>query len=292
MRSIKTLFVLAMVAAGALVAAVVGVGAPEGVLPPTPGPTGTSAPDADPAEGRPAQPPTARPTPGTPSPSPTEDPTPGPDDPAPAQPDEPTDPVPERLEPGDEGPEVRELQERLRELGYWLGRADGVYGKLTTQAVYAFQGVEGLPRDGVATPEVRDALDVATRPEPESREDGLEVDLDEQVLRVVRDGEVALVFHVSAGSGETYEHPDGGTRVAETPRGEWTISWRVDGWRESSLGRLYRPAYFHSDGIAFHGYPEVPPEPASHGCVRVAMAAMDVLWAEGFVDEGERVLVQ
>lgn len=200
----------------------------------------------------------------------------------------------ETLRPGDDGPRVRQLQGTLRDLGYWVGPADGVYGELTRQAVLAFQGVEGLPRDGVATPVVREALDTAARPEPKGAGPGprLEISLDEQTIRAVRDGTVVWTFHTSTGTGERYRRSDGSTAIADTPRGDWTISWRVDGWRESSLGHLYRPAYFHSDGIAVHGYPEVPPQPASHGCARVTTEAMDVLWAEGFADEGTPVLVR
>ena len=40
------------------------------------------------------------------------------------------------------------LQQRLAELGYWLGEPDGTYGGLTTQAVLALQGVAGIDRDG------------------------------------------------------------------------------------------------------------------------------------------------
>lgn len=201
---------------------------------------------------------------------------------------------PETLRPGDDGPEVRELQETLRGLGYWVGATDGVYGELTRQAVLAFQGVEGFPRDGIATADVRGALETAARPDPKAAGPGprLEISLDEQTLRAVRDGTVVWTLHTSTGTEAPYRAPDGTTRLADTPRGDWTISWRVDGWRESNLGRLYRPAYFHSDGIAVHGYPEVPPEPASHGCARVTIEAMDALWEQGFVDQDTRVLVR
>jgi hypothetical protein len=44
-------------------------------------------------------------------------------------------------------------------------------------------------------------------------------------------------------------------------------------------------------GLAAHGYPNVPPYPASHGCVRVTNAAADWLWANGGVDIGRPVHV-
>src|SRR6266540_2326421 len=51
----------------------------------------------------------------------------------------------------------------------------------------------------------------------------------------------------------------------------------INGWRTSKLGRLYRPAYFYG-GYAVHGSWSVPAYPASHGCVRVTIAAMDRLY--------------
>jgi len=205
--------------------------------------------------------------------------------------DEPDAEQPTVLEEGDSGDAVEALQQRLATLGYWVGTTDGVYGELTEQAVLAFQGWEGLARDGRVGPETRAALDAASGPEPDADGDLIEVHLDQQVLLVVQDGRTERALHVSTGSGERYTHPSGHQAVADTPVGEWQIAWRVDGWRQSDLGRLWRPAYFHEDGIAIHGYPEVPAHPASHGCVRVSMGAMDMLWAEGHVSEGTRVVV-
>lgn len=205
--------------------------------------------------------------------------------------DEPATEQPTVLEAGDSGDAVGTLQQRLDALGYWVGPTDGVYGELTEQAVLAFQGWEGLPRDGRVGPETRAALDTASRPAPAAAGDLIEVHLDQQVLLVVDDGRTEQALHVSTGTGERYTQPSGREAVADTPVGEWEISWRIDGWRQSDLGRLWRPAYFHQDGIAIHGYPEVPAQPASHGCVRVSMTAMDMLWAEGHVREGTRVVI-
>ena len=43
------------------------------------------------------------------------------------------------------GEDVRALQERLLEMGYDVGRADGVYGPRTARAVAMFQREVGLP---------------------------------------------------------------------------------------------------------------------------------------------------
>lgn len=51
---------------------------------------------------------------------------------------------------GSEGEEVRELQEALIKLNYLSGKADGIYGEKTEEAVRHFQGIYGLTVDGLA----------------------------------------------------------------------------------------------------------------------------------------------
>ena len=54
------------------------------------------------------------------------------------------------LKEGSSGLEVRKLQARLAELGYYSGGVDGIYGSTTTSAVKAFQRNNGLSGDGQA----------------------------------------------------------------------------------------------------------------------------------------------
>jgi lipoprotein-anchoring transpeptidase ErfK/SrfK len=231
-----------------------------------------------PAAGAPLPPaaaaPTGQPT-ATPAPTPSEAP----------------EPAPVSLRVGDEGPAVLEIQQRLSDLGYWLDEVDGHFGQLTRQAVLAFQKAEGLTRDGIAGPQTRGALPDASRPQPEDAEgDHIEVDLERQLLLVVRDGKVQWTFNTSTGSGESYDRPSGGTGVATTPRGEFEIERQINGLRRAELGLLYRPKYFHG-GIAVHGSGSIPAEPASHGCVRLTNSAMDLLWSSDVATIGTEVIV-
>lgn len=56
------------------------------------------------------------------------------------------------------GDDVRELQERLLEMGYDLGRADGILGRRTAAALARFQREVGLVADGVCGPQTMAAL--------------------------------------------------------------------------------------------------------------------------------------
>lgn len=51
---------------------------------------------------------------------------------------------------GDRGDVVRNLQQRLKDLGYLAGSADGVFGQATETALRSFQTSNGLDADGIA----------------------------------------------------------------------------------------------------------------------------------------------
>ena len=53
------------------------------------------------------------------------------------------------LKQGSKGSEVKEVQRRLKEWGYYKGEVDGVFGAGTKSAVIAFQKKNGLTADGV-----------------------------------------------------------------------------------------------------------------------------------------------
>ncbi|MDE6504679.1 MAG: spore cortex-lytic enzyme [Clostridia bacterium] len=54
------------------------------------------------------------------------------------------------LKQGATGGEVKELQRRLKQWGYYSGSVDGVYGPKTVEAVKYFQRKNGLKADGIA----------------------------------------------------------------------------------------------------------------------------------------------
>jgi hypothetical protein len=191
---------------------------------------------------------------------------------------------------GASGADVEKLQRRLVSLGYWLDKPDGTFGSLTGQAVLALQKAAGLTPDGVFGPRTRAALDNHRQLQPRrTGGSGVEVDLQRQLLIHVRDGVPQLILNASTGSGATYRQ-DGADQVAVTPTGRYKVYREVDGRDTGPLGDLWRPKYIVG-GVAVHGYASVPAFPASHGCIRVSIAAMDHLWASGALPVGSSVWV-
>lgn len=228
------------------------------------------------------------------SPSPAPSPVPSPS-PSPVRPPLPSPPpvatVPS-LYPhvGSKGPEVLALEQRLEALSYMTGKVDGVFDKATYHAVIAFQKVEGFTPSGIADAGTAIRLQSASVPAPGYAQppDHLEVDVERQVVFVVRGGVVTATMPTSTGSGRKFTS-EGYTRRAVTPNGMFAVSYKRAGWRKSPLGLLYRPAYFNG-GIAFHGAPSVPTKPASHGCVRLPMPFAD-WFAENVSPVGMTVFV-
>lgn len=189
-----------------------------------------------------------------------------------------TVPGPPTYRTGDNSPEIAAMQVRLLALGFWVPVADGDYGSLTQQAVMAFQKHAGLSRDGLAGPATMAALETAAPVVAREGGDHVEIDLERQLLIVVRGGRT-IAFNTSTG-----------TSGWRTPPGRFRVQREIDGIREAPLGDLYRPKYFN-DGIAVHGSPSIPGRAASHGCARVHDRVMDLLWADGLMPVGTPVWV-
>jgi PKD repeat protein len=160
------------------------------------------------------------------------------------------------LGPGSAGASAYELDRRLRELHFALGRVDGYYGGDDVDAVIAFQKVHGLPRTGYVDARFWRELQRADVPRAlHPHGDHVEVSKGRQVLFLVRDGKVALIVPVSTGA------------TGNTPVGLWHVYTKVPGFNAKEM---YYSSFFVG-GFAIHGYHSVPPYPASHGCVRIPL---------------------
>ena len=179
------------------------------------------------------------------------------------------------LAQGAQGSSVRILERRLAQLRYALRGVDTYFSYDTADAVFAFQKVHGMPRTGRVDPTFWRRLRIAHVPFPRYRGPyrHIEVDKTRQVLFQVAGGRVVRVVHVSTGA------------TGNTPIGRWRIYSKVPGFLPT--GMFY--SSFFVGAFAIHGYPSVPPYPASHGCVRTPMWIAPTLFAAN--DYGETVYI-
>ena len=164
---------------------------------------------------------------------------------------------------GFHGKDVRRLRRDLVRLGYLPPRAFGPnYDERVMHAVIAFQKWENLPRDGTFGAGARRAIRHLRMPRPElrlNRKVRAEVLLDRQLLLIIHGDHVIRAVPISSGAGGLT--PPGTYSVYSKAPSSWSKRFKV--W-------LPWASYFN-DGIAFHGYPDVPVTAASHGCVRVPL---------------------
>jgi peptidoglycan hydrolase-like protein with peptidoglycan-binding domain len=212
-------------------------------------------------------------------------------------------PAPVLLSPGDEGPQVREMQARLRQIGWFSGDVTEFYGDLSRTAVAGFQAKRGLPTTGALDTVTLDRLESMTTeptadelanvdpapPEPDAALDPrclsgrvLCVDKTTNTLRWVVDGEVELTLDARFG-GNGYT----------TREGEFSV-YRMSRDHVSSLYETSMPfAMFFSGGQAVHFSPDfaaVGYAGASHGCVNLRDYE-SVAWLFDQVRTGDRVVV-
>lgn len=168
------------------------------------------------------------------------------------------------------------VEQELHAQGYHTGNVDGRLDHVTIGALYAFQKVAGLPASGRfgqaewSRMLQRPRIAAGRHDLPGDR---VEINLGRQLILVIRGGDVRHVLHTSTGAPST-----------PTVRGVFHV-YEKRNYRQSH-NAMYRPVFFYR-GYAFHGYPEVPLHPASHGCARMFDADMDFLW--GFLPYGHTI---
>ncbi|WP_169009317.1 spore cortex-lytic enzyme [Faecalispora jeddahensis] len=65
---------------------------------------------------------------------------------------------------GSRGDEVKQIQTKLKNWGYYKGNVDGIFGEQTKQAVISFQKKNNLTADGVAGPQTLKAMGISSSP--------------------------------------------------------------------------------------------------------------------------------
>lgn len=256
------------------------------------------APGTDPSDG--AQSPTPKPTPEpTPAPEPPTKPQPKPD-PKP-EPEPELQPGPALLVKGDQGPAVRELQARLRQIDWFEGDVTGLYGDVTVEAVRGFQAKREIPVTGDVDQRTLDRLHAMTS-EPTAAELAnqlggnqpgaldprcqtgrvLCIDKSSQTLRWVVDGQVLKTVDVRFGGAST-----------PTREGTFSVTYKNRDHVSSLYGSSMPFAMFFSRGQAVHyssDFASVGYAGASHGCVNVRDYEA-VAWLYDQVAVGDKVVV-
>lgn len=240
----------------------------------------------------------------TPAPAPSTDPTPSPE-PEPVEDLGPPPAGPALLSPGDRGPEVRDLQARLKQIDWFSGDVTDNYGDLTTEAVRGFQAKRGFEVTGEVDKRTLDRLHSMTRvptkaeltnqPPPGNggnKPGALDarcttgrvmcVDKSSRTLRWVVNGQVRKTVDVRFGSAEL-----------PTREGAFHVT-RKSPDHVSSIYHTPMPfAMFFSDGQAVHYSPDFAANGyngASHGCVNVRDRDA-VAWLFNQVQVGDKVIV-
>lgn len=211
-------------------------------------------------------------------------------------------PGPTLLGPGGEGEDVRDLQARLAQIGWFSAGVTGFYGEVTAASVRGFQAKREVPVTGEVDRRTLDRLLAMTR-EPTTAElhpdrvvaaapvaldprclvgTALCVDKTTATLSFVVDGQVRSTLDARFGGAAT-----------PTREGLFTVQ-RMSRDHVSSLYDTSMPfAMFFSGGQAVHYSPDfaaVGYAGASHGCVNIRdHAAIAAIYDQ--VSVGDRVVV-
>ncbi|MGN0775783.1 MAG: L,D-transpeptidase family protein, partial [Candidatus Ventricola sp.] len=202
----------------------------------------------------------------------------------------------QKLEYGDSGALVEQLQSRLLELGFYDAKVSGGYYKVTRSAVRAFQAHNGLTADGVAGRQTQellfsdDAVPAGATPRPSPTPTPtrytLMVDVTNQIVRAYtydENGEYTVLVREMICSTGTKKNPTPlGTTIMPSKRARWGYfpTWdshaqyltRIDG-SNAFHSVLYSAADERTLSVKSF---EALGTPASHGCVRLYVC--DAKW--------------
>lgn len=179
-----------------------------------------------------------------------------------------------------EGPDVRNVQDRLKALGYYDGEVTGVYDKATAEAVRAFQEDYNLTADGVVGPITWEAIGLGAEAS-QFYDDQYEiyVDLDEKLLTLSERGQIVKSWPVAVGKQST-----------PSPVGVWRIIQKTKN-PGGPFGTRWMKLSVPWGGYGIHGTdePDSIGGAVSHGCIRMHNEDVEELY--DIVPLGTRVTV-
>jgi peptidoglycan hydrolase-like protein with peptidoglycan-binding domain len=183
--------------------------------------------------------------------------------------------------PDDSGDRVRELQARLKQIGWFEGDVTGNYGPVTKEGVAGFQTKRGIPSTGEVDQKTWDLLVGMTRTptddelhnrKPAGSGDGslpqqcqtgrvMCIDKTDLNLRWVIDGQVKMTFDARFGS-----------ELTPTREGLFSVYWKSRDHVSSLYDTPMPYAMFFDGGQAVHYSPDFAAngyDGSSHGCVNI-----------------------
>lgn len=213
-----------------------------------------------------------------------------------------------KLQKGMRGAEVERLQNRLKTLGYLTGKADGIFGNQTVNAVIAFQKRHQLTQDGIAGEKTQRALfDSAAKKQVQQAQQTkgkpylLKVSTEKQRVYAYSWSETDKAYTklvrtmvCSTGLAST-PTPKGTYTSTTTPVVRWGYFPKYDVWAQY-LYRIQGPYLFHSvlydeadESTVKWGSVNKLGTPASHGCIRLSVE--DARWIYNNCPAGTTVTV-
>ncbi len=191
---------------------------------------------------------------------------------------------PALLSNGDKGDSVKDLQARLKQIGWFSGDVTGNYGPVTVESVKGFQAKREIPVTGEVDQRTLDRLHGMTRtptanelnnitPTPAAEPSAMTLDdrcLEGRVICIskaqrmlawVVDGEIRMQMQVRFGS-----------ELTPTRNGVFSVGWKSRDHVSSLYDTPMPFALFFSGGQAIHYSPDFAANGyngASHGCVNV-----------------------
>jgi hypothetical protein len=178
------------------------------------------------------------------------------------------------LSAGATGPYVKGMLTGLQRLAIRIPGMGSTFTTKVKDSVMAFQKAYRLPRTYVFNTECWRRLDGARpiKPRYTGPSTHIEVDKGRQILMIVKGGKVFGLICVSTGA------------TGNTPEGTFRVQQKHPYTTSGYGGTLTRTMGFQGD-FAIHGWPDVPPYPASHGCVRQPVWACYWTYDQSWVGE-------
>ncbi|MBR4457396.1 MAG: peptidoglycan-binding protein [Clostridia bacterium] len=216
-----------------------------------------------------------------------------------------TVPFKKKLAFGDSGSQVKLLQQRLTDLGYYSGPISGSYQGHTRNAVKAFQKQNAITVNGKVGKDTWNAIfndpyvvraDEAAKatPRPEQPAFHLVVDVTNQIVTVyARDEEgeyTVVVKEMMCSSGTTSNPSDAGDFVLSGYKVTWCYfpTWGdyAQYWTRINAGIAFHSVIYNTvstKDLSIRSYERLGRR-ASHGCVRLQVA--DAKWIYDYVEAG------